>query len=235
MRRSAWVRGPRTAGPLRRLRTRNWMPPRSAVRPIRPSKASISRTRWPLPRPPTAGLHDIAPMVAKRWVTSAALAPIRAAAAAASQPAWPPPTTITSYCVSIPYEPSSAELLSNSVTIVYLAPPRVVPQRHVSRETWRQDIGRARAWLKVSLAAPLFPDTEISEDHIQDVLHVDSAQKLAQCPGRQAKVFRHDFLAALLGCASRTLERKSGFSQMRALALPRDQRRLRCEEARCKY
>src|SRR5215472_5366298 len=82
---------------------------------------------------------------------------------------------------------------------------------------------------------PLFPDTEISEDHIQDVLHVDSAQKLAQCPGRQAKVFRHDFLAALLGCASRTLERKSGFSQMRALALPRDQRRLRCEEARCKY
>ena len=46
-------------------------------------QASISRTRWPLPRPPMAGLHDIAPTVAKRWVTRAVLAPIRAAALAA--------------------------------------------------------------------------------------------------------------------------------------------------------
>ena len=53
--------GPRTAGPLRRLSTRNWMPPWSATRPIRPSSASISRTRWPLPSPPMAGLQDIAP------------------------------------------------------------------------------------------------------------------------------------------------------------------------------
>ena len=43
--RSACARGPRTAGPLRRLRTRNWMPPWSATRPMRPSRASISRTR----------------------------------------------------------------------------------------------------------------------------------------------------------------------------------------------
>src|SRR5690349_15980001 len=43
-----------------------------------------------------AGLQDIAPMVAKRWVTKAVLAPIRAAALAASQPAWPPPITMTS-------------------------------------------------------------------------------------------------------------------------------------------
>ena len=43
-----------------------------------------------------AGLHDIAPMVAKRCVTSAVAAPMRAAAAAASQPAWPPPITMTS-------------------------------------------------------------------------------------------------------------------------------------------
>jgi hypothetical protein len=34
-----------------------------------------------------AGLHDIAPMVENRCVTSAVLAPVRAAAAAASQPA----------------------------------------------------------------------------------------------------------------------------------------------------
>jgi hypothetical protein len=34
-----------------------------------------------------AGLQDMAPMVAKLWVTSAVLAPIRAEAPAASQPA----------------------------------------------------------------------------------------------------------------------------------------------------
>ena len=93
--------GPRTAGPLRRLSTRNWMPPASATRPIRPSSASISRTRWPLPSPPIAGLQDIAPMVANRCVTSAVRAPMRAAAAAASQPAWPPPITMTSKRASI--------------------------------------------------------------------------------------------------------------------------------------
>jgi hypothetical protein len=43
-----------------------------------------------------AGLQDIAPMVAKRCVMRAVLAPIRAAALAASQPAWPPPMTMTS-------------------------------------------------------------------------------------------------------------------------------------------
>ncbi len=61
-----------------------------------PSRASISRTRWPLPIPPMAGLQDISPIVAARWVTSAVAAPQRAAAAAASQPACPPPITMTS-------------------------------------------------------------------------------------------------------------------------------------------
>ena len=49
-----------------------------------------------MPSPPIAGLHDMAPTVENRWVTSAVLAPIRADALAASQPAWPPPITITS-------------------------------------------------------------------------------------------------------------------------------------------
>src|SRR5215472_14594676 len=62
-----------------------------------PSSASISRTRWPLPSPPIAGLHDISPIVARLCVRSSVLAPSRAAAAAASQPACPPPTTTTSY------------------------------------------------------------------------------------------------------------------------------------------
>src|SRR5438552_19035849 len=51
-----------------------------------------------------AGLHDIAPTVANRWVKSAVLAPIRAAAAAASEPAWPPPITMTSNESSIDLE-----------------------------------------------------------------------------------------------------------------------------------
>ncbi len=65
-------------------------------RPIKPSSASTSRTRCPLPRPPIAGLQDISPMVSNLCVTRAVRAPIRAAAAAASQPACPPPTTTTS-------------------------------------------------------------------------------------------------------------------------------------------
>src|SRR5688572_15577915 len=73
------------------------MPPKSVARPMMPSSASISRTRWPLANPPMAGLHDIWPIVSTLWVTSNVRAPTRAAAAAASQPACPPPTTITSY------------------------------------------------------------------------------------------------------------------------------------------
>jgi len=74
------------------------MPARSATRPITPSIASISRTRWPFPSPPIAGLQDITPIAARRSVTRMVRAPMRAAAAAASHPAWPPPTTITSAC-----------------------------------------------------------------------------------------------------------------------------------------
>src|SRR6185295_6056393 len=48
-----------------------------------------------------AGLQDIAPIVANRWVIKAVRAPMRAAAAAASQPAWPPPITATSNRISI--------------------------------------------------------------------------------------------------------------------------------------
>ena len=105
--RPAWPRGravgrpacadPRTAGPLRRFNIRNWMPERSATRPIKPSNASTSRTRCPLPSPPIAGLQDMAPIVSNRCVTSAVRAPRRAEAPAASTPAWPPPTTTTSY------------------------------------------------------------------------------------------------------------------------------------------
>eukprot|EP00967_Tisochrysis_lutea_P155366 scaffold310771_cov30-Tisochrysis_lutea.AAC.1 len=72
------------------------MPAWSMMRPISPSSASTSRTRWPFPMPPMDGLHDISPIVSSFCVTRIVLAPLRAAAAAASQPAWPPPTTTTS-------------------------------------------------------------------------------------------------------------------------------------------
>ena len=49
--------------------------PRSIARAIIPSRASISRTRWPLASPPMAGLQDISPMVAGLWVTSRVRAP----------------------------------------------------------------------------------------------------------------------------------------------------------------
>ena len=94
--RSAWARGPRTAGPLLRFSSLKWMPAASAARPISPSSASTSRTRCPLPIPPIDGLQDISPIVFRRWVSNSVRAPMRAAAAAASHPACPPPTTTTS-------------------------------------------------------------------------------------------------------------------------------------------
>ena len=122
----------------------NWMPPWSATRPIRPSSASISRTRWPLPSPPIAGLQDMAPIVAKRWVTSAVLAPMRAAAAAASQPAWPPPMTMTSKEVMAGVV--MARLLSRSSGENPEASENLefCRTRPVSRETARARVGTAR-------------------------------------------------------------------------------------------
>src|SRR5271170_2486135 len=93
------------------------MPARSIARPITPSNASISRTRWPFPKPPIAGLQDISPIVSRRWVTSAVRAPIRAAAAAASQPACPPPTTTTSYFVRLPLMPRKIRRASEGVEV----------------------------------------------------------------------------------------------------------------------
>ncbi len=94
--RSACARVARTAGPLLAFSVRNWMPPRSAAQAIAPPIASISRTRWPLPMPPMAGLQLIAPTVSTLCVSSSVRAPRRAEASAASTPAWPPPITITS-------------------------------------------------------------------------------------------------------------------------------------------
>src|SRR5262245_31799086 len=63
-----------------------------------------------------AGLQDIAPTVANRWVIKAVRAPLRAAAAAASQPAWPPPITTTSNRLAI-YTSEGAVLAEASVGV----------------------------------------------------------------------------------------------------------------------
>src|SRR5690606_13263325 len=68
----------------------------SATRPMRPPKASMSRTSCPLATPPMAGLHDMRPMALRSMVTMAVEHPSRAAAWAASMPACPPPMTTTS-------------------------------------------------------------------------------------------------------------------------------------------
>ena len=56
-----------------------------------------------------AGLHDMTPMVSRRWVSSTVRAPARAAAEAASQPAWPPPITTTS-AFRVPESVMSADI-----------------------------------------------------------------------------------------------------------------------------
>ena len=94
---SHWTRGARTAGPFFWLSIRNWIPVASALSPIAPPIASISRTICPLASPPIAGLHDICPIVSRFWVNISVRQPIRAAASAASIPACPLPMTTTSY------------------------------------------------------------------------------------------------------------------------------------------
>src|SRR5207237_8398873 len=60
-------------------------------------RASISRAKWPLAKPPMAGLQDIWPIVSRLMLKSRVWHPMRAADKAASTPAWPAPTTKTSY------------------------------------------------------------------------------------------------------------------------------------------
>ena len=61
------------------------------ARPIAPPRASISRTKCPLPMPPMAGLQLIWAMVSRLCVIRAVRTPILADAKAASTPACPAP------------------------------------------------------------------------------------------------------------------------------------------------
>ena len=96
-RRSAWARREWTAGPLPRFSSRYWMQALSAARAISPPRASSSRTRWPLPVPPMAGLQGMLPTASRLTVKHRVLRPSRAPARAASMPACPAPITAMSY------------------------------------------------------------------------------------------------------------------------------------------
>jgi hypothetical protein len=132
-----------------------------------------------------AGLQDIAPMVEKRWVTNAVLAPIRAAALAASQPAWPPPMTMTS---NIPGVVIMARLLSRTresrkkevwfQAILFHVKHRsssLSQMFHVKRYV-RTDWFHAKPRLGGMNEVILLPYTEFPEDDVQDVFDVDPPQ-----------------------------------------------------------
>src|SRR5688572_23768386 len=92
------------------------MPVASIARAINPPSASISRTRWPLAVPPTAGLHGMCATVSRDSVQSPTLQPSRAAAKAASTPACPAPITITSKRMSLlAYAESLEDMLQDVV------------------------------------------------------------------------------------------------------------------------
>src|ERR1700686_2517530 len=167
---------------------------------MRPSSASISRTRWPWPRPAIAGLHDMAPMVAKRCVTKAVIAPMRAAAAAASQPAWPPPTTSTSNLASIRsllrkralY--SRQPLGSKHASTSFGPAPFHVKHRSTSAS---HRLGRPLA-LGLRLSRPWsLANAEIPKDHVQNILDPHAPRQSFERPRRQPDLLSHQFLAAL--------------------------------------
>src|SRR6266567_5743451 len=100
----------------------------------------------------------------------------------------------------------------------------------LNRRTRTESLGH-RPSRRCAPLALLLANAKISEDHVENILHVDSPEKLAQRPGRQAKLLRHDFLSAVLRGALRALQREHGLFKMRALTLTRHQRGLGREEA----
>ena len=97
LRLSACARSECTAGPLPRFSIRYWIQAASAALAISPPRASSSRTRWPLPVPPMAGLQGMLPTVSRFMAKQTVSSPRRAGASAASIPAWPAPMTAISH------------------------------------------------------------------------------------------------------------------------------------------
>src|SRR5215510_145764 len=77
----------------------------------------------------------------------------------------------------------------------------------------------------------LLADTEIPEDHVQNILDVDTAEQLAECSGREPQLLRHDLLAPVLRPPLRAAQCDDRLLEPCALALARDHRRLGREGA----
>src|SRR5690606_20612974 len=102
--RSFCERGLHIAGPFDLLSMRNCNVLLSAIMPVYPPIASISRTICPFATPPMAGLQLIWAITPIFIVISRLEEPRFAAAAAASHPACPPPTTITLYFLNLYFD-----------------------------------------------------------------------------------------------------------------------------------
>src|SRR5215204_1081949 len=68
----------------------------------------------------------------------------------------------------------------------------------------------------------LLSDTELPEDHVEDVLDIDSAQKPAEGMRRGPEIFGHEFVA-LPNRSERTTQRLRGIRNELPLPLPCDQ------------
>ena len=127
----------------------------SATRPITPSRASISRTRWPLPSPPIAGLHDIAPIgreAVRHQGRAGAHARRRGRGLAAGMPAADDDHV----------ERSLSSQPESSAETHRQGRGNAVKRPNVSRETFRPD-------------ARLLADAEGGEEAVQHLLDVDPA------------------------------------------------------------
>src|SRR5437660_11326175 len=156
----------------------------------------------------------MAPTVANRCVIRAVRAPIREAAAAASQPACPPPITITSKEIMVLLVPERPG--PNKV-------PRPAPD--VSRETSLLKYqaapaqGQARLW---DCFAALLADAEITENDVENILHVHPTRQPPKGPRRKPQLLGNQLQRAGRSGIDGSVERGRGFPQRVALALAGD-------------
>ncbi len=191
------------------------MPPWSATRPIRPSRASISRTKWPLPRPPMAGLQDMAPMVANLMRHQRRLrahAGRRGRGFTAGMAAANHDNVEFAFAL----EPRSRGLVAEArggvkKSLVFgemfhvKHRPSEYRRTQVTPDSLRQNapirpeltafpgteldrvLARASILAAMSSRASLFADAEVAENHVQDILDVDPAGQAARGHGRRCR------------------------------------------------
>ena len=86
----------------------------------------------------------------------------------------------------------------------------------------------------------LHPDTEIPEDHVEDILHIDSARESSQGTGSQPQILGNEFVAVspvrtrcILPKHERPAQTLDGICETGAMTLPCYQGILGTGEIRC--